>query len=117
MAPRLLSAFARRAQSRQPGWSETHRAQYAQVASGSIGHVLLLSVDGMHVVNFYKWANRRVGVNGGNTYCPESGSPQPDRDQLCGRRIVDALRFLSRIVGSDFWRIAEDDRSLLRCCI
>ena len=35
-----------------------------------MGHVLLLSIDGMHAVNFYNCAIGIAGVNGGNAYCP-----------------------------------------------
>src|SRR6202161_1852667 len=40
------------------------------VGSGNIKHVLLLSIDGMHAVDFYNCANGMAGVNGGNAYCP-----------------------------------------------
>jgi Type I phosphodiesterase / nucleotide pyrophosphatase len=45
-------------------------ADTSRVGSGSIGHVLLLSIDGMHAVDFYNCANGIAGVNGGNAYCP-----------------------------------------------
>src|SRR5580700_12333108 len=45
-------------------------ADASTVGSGSIGHVLLLSIDGMHAVDFYNCANGMAGVNGGNAYCP-----------------------------------------------
>jgi hypothetical protein len=35
-----------------------------------ITHVLLLSIDGMHAVDFYNCANGIAGVNGGSPYCP-----------------------------------------------
>jgi hypothetical protein len=35
-----------------------------------IRHVLLLSIDGMHAVDFYNCSNGIAGVNGGNPYCP-----------------------------------------------
>jgi Type I phosphodiesterase / nucleotide pyrophosphatase len=38
--------------------------------SGKIKHVLLLSIDGMHAVDFYNCAHGIVGVNGGSPYCP-----------------------------------------------
>jgi Type I phosphodiesterase / nucleotide pyrophosphatase len=38
--------------------------------SGKIKHVLLLSIDGMHAVDFYNCARGIEGVNGGNPYCP-----------------------------------------------
>src|SRR6202142_2672405 len=40
------------------------------VGSGNIKHVLLLSVDGMHAVDFYNCSHGVAGVNGGDPYCP-----------------------------------------------
>jgi hypothetical protein len=40
------------------------------VGSGNIKHVLLLSIDGMHAVDFYNCSHGIAGVNGGNPYCP-----------------------------------------------
>lgn len=40
------------------------------VGSGKIKHVLLLSVDGMHAVDFYNCTHGIAGVNGGSPYCP-----------------------------------------------
>jgi hypothetical protein len=40
------------------------------VGSGKIKHVVLLSIDGMHAVDFYNCANGIAGVNGGSPYCP-----------------------------------------------
>src|SRR6202522_3179196 len=45
-------------------------ADTSRVGSGSIGHVLLLSIDGMHAVDFYNCANGIAGVNGGSPFCP-----------------------------------------------
>jgi hypothetical protein len=45
-------------------------AQTPPVGSGKIKHVLLLSIDGMHAVDFYNCANGIAGVNGGSPYCP-----------------------------------------------
>ena len=39
-------------------------------SSEKIKHVLLLSIDGMHAVDFYNCAHGIAGVNGGNPYCP-----------------------------------------------
>src|ERR1700677_2836811 len=39
------------------------------VGSGNIKHVLLLSIDGMHAVDFYNCAHGIEGVNGGDPYC------------------------------------------------
>jgi hypothetical protein len=45
-------------------------ADSGRVGSGKIKHVLLLSIDGMHAVDFYNCANGIAGVNGGYAYCP-----------------------------------------------
>jgi hypothetical protein len=38
--------------------------------SGTIKHVLLLSIDGMHAIDLYNCAHGIEGVNGGDPYCP-----------------------------------------------
>lgn len=40
------------------------------VGTGKIKHVLLLSIDGMHAVDFYNCSHGTSGVNDGNPYCP-----------------------------------------------
>jgi hypothetical protein len=45
-------------------------ADTSAVGSGKIKHVLLISIDGMHAVDFYNCANGIAGVNGGQPYCP-----------------------------------------------
>jgi hypothetical protein len=40
------------------------------VGSSKIKHVLLLSIDGMHAIDFYNCANGVAGVNGSAPYCP-----------------------------------------------
>src|SRR5271168_4534657 len=45
-------------------------ADRGTAGSVNIKHVLLLSIDGMHAVDFYNCANGIPGVNGGNPYCP-----------------------------------------------
>jgi hypothetical protein len=49
-------------------------SSYVVAASGGgsekIKHVLLLSIDGMHAVDFYNCAHGIAGINGGNPYCP-----------------------------------------------
>jgi Type I phosphodiesterase / nucleotide pyrophosphatase len=37
---------------------------------GKVKHVLLLSIDGMHAVDFYNCAHGISGINGGEPYCP-----------------------------------------------
>lgn len=45
-------------------------AAQTSVGSGKIKHVLLLSIDGMHAVDFYNCSHGVAGVNGGSPYCP-----------------------------------------------
>ena len=41
---------------------------------GPIKHVLLLSIDGMHAVDYYNCVHGIAGVNGGAPYCPHLAS-------------------------------------------
>ncbi len=41
-----------------------------RVHSKYIKHVLLLSIDGMHAVDFYNCANGIASINNGDSYCP-----------------------------------------------
>jgi predicted AlkP superfamily pyrophosphatase or phosphodiesterase len=45
-------------------------ATASEVGTGDIKHVLLLSIDGMHAVDFYNCSHGIAGVNDGNPYCP-----------------------------------------------
>ncbi len=45
-------------------------ADSSALSSGKIKHVLLLSIDGMHAVDFYNCSHGTAGVNSGNPYCP-----------------------------------------------
>ena len=45
-------------------------AAAGQVGSGNIKHVLLLSIDGMHAVDFYNCSHGIASLNGGTPYCP-----------------------------------------------
>ena len=42
----------------------------ATLEGGSVTHVLLLSIDGMHAMDLYNCVHGIDGVNGGATYCP-----------------------------------------------
>jgi hypothetical protein len=46
----------------------------ASPGSGKIKHVLLLSIDGMHAVDFYNCSHGIAGANGGFPYCPNMAS-------------------------------------------
>ena len=43
----------------------------------SASHVLLISIDGMHALDFINCANGIAGVNGGAPYCPNLASLKP----------------------------------------
>ncbi|MGB7437301.1 MAG: alkaline phosphatase family protein [Candidatus Acidiferrum sp.] len=45
-------------------------ADTSSLGSGKIKHVLLISIDGMHAVDFYNCAHGIAGVNNGDPYCP-----------------------------------------------
>jgi hypothetical protein len=45
--------------------------------SPSIQHVLLISIDGMHALDFINCANGIGGANGGEPYCPNLASLKP----------------------------------------
>jgi len=44
-----------------------NRSDTSTVGWGNIKHVLLLSIDGMHAVDFDNWAHGIAAVNGGDT--------------------------------------------------
>jgi len=64
--PLVLAAFAAIAVALSPSGA----AQTGGVGSRNIKHVLLLSIDGMHAVDFYNCANGIAGANNGSPYCP-----------------------------------------------
>jgi hypothetical protein len=49
--------------------THVHAASNSNPGSGNIKHVLLISIDGMHAVDFYNCAKGIAGVNGGAPYC------------------------------------------------
>jgi Type I phosphodiesterase / nucleotide pyrophosphatase len=49
-------------------------AQTNTVGSGKIKHVLLISIDGMHEVDFYNCTHGIAGANNGTPYCPNLSS-------------------------------------------
>jgi hypothetical protein len=82
-------------------------ADTSTVGSEKIKHVLLLSIDGMHAVDFYNCAHGIAGANGGRSVLPEPGSPGQDGDQLRGCLVVKALGLLSRTDGAGYRWHAE----------
>lgn len=61
----LLSAVLTFATLPQPA-----AAAWDSVGSKRIKHVLLLSIDGMHAVDFYNCAHGIASIKGGESYCP-----------------------------------------------
>src|ERR1700691_1746855 len=49
-------------------------ADTSKVGTKHVKHVLLLSIDGMHAVDFYNCAHGIAGANGGDPYCPNMAS-------------------------------------------
>jgi hypothetical protein len=49
-------------------------ADAGKVGSEKVKHVLLLSIDGMHAVDFYNCTHGIAGANGGDPYCPNMAS-------------------------------------------
>jgi Type I phosphodiesterase / nucleotide pyrophosphatase len=52
------------------GLVATHPAPAEADGDGRVKHVLLISIDGMHSVDFINCANGISGANGGKPYCP-----------------------------------------------
>lgn len=53
-----------------PAVAARRRSMGLSSGSTPISHVLLISIDGMHAVDFYNCANGVAGVNNGSPYCP-----------------------------------------------
>jgi len=51
-------------------WTPRAAADTDKVGSKHVKHVLLLSIDGMHAVDFYNCTRGIAGANGGDPYCP-----------------------------------------------
>src|SRR5271170_6366228 len=51
-------------------WTHGAAADSDKVGSKHIKHVLLLSIDGMHAVDFYNCTHGIAGANSGDPYCP-----------------------------------------------
>jgi hypothetical protein len=49
-----------------------------QPGSAAVKHVLLISIDGMHAVDFINCANGIAGANGGDPYCPNMAALKPN---------------------------------------
>ncbi len=61
----------------------------------SIKHVLLISIDGMHAVDFKNCAEGVAGVNDGKPYCPNLAELSKNWCQLRCRQHIEALGLVS----------------------
>jgi len=84
------------------------------VGSGKIKHVVLLSIDGMHAVDFYNCANGIPGANGGQPYCPNMAALSQTGVNYVNTESSKPSD-LSRNGGSSVRRYAQNHRALLRC--
>jgi hypothetical protein len=53
------------------------QAQSNKNSNGTIKHVLLISIDGMHALDFINCSNGIVGANGGEPFCPNLTALRP----------------------------------------
>ena len=85
----------------------------AAQTSNKIQRVLLISVDGMHAVDFANCANGISTVNGGRTLLPGAGRAGQDRHQLRCCQHLEALGFLPGPDRHRYRRKPRLDRRLL----
>ena len=52
------------------GFAAAHSAPAGADGDGGVKHVLLISIDGMHALDYANCANGIAGINGGKPYCP-----------------------------------------------
>ena len=63
----------------------------------SIKHVLLISIDGMHAVDFKNCAEGVAGVNDGKPYCPNLVALSKNGVNYVARQHIETLGLVSRI--------------------
>ena len=95
-------------------WVGTAVAQDNHRHHGHIKRVLLISVDGMHAVDFLNCANGISTVNNGDALLPSACRPRQDRHQLRRRQHLKTLGFLPRPDCDRHRRKPGRDRRLLR---
>jgi hypothetical protein len=81
------------------------------VGSKNVKHVLLLSIDGMHAVDFYNCSRGIAGANSGEPYCPNLAA----LGKTGINYVVKAFGLGSRTYGAGHRWHAENNRHLLRC--
>ena len=82
--------------------------------SGKIRHVVLLSIDGMHAVDFYNCAHGIAGVNSGNPYRPNLATLGQTGINYVGTASSKPLGFISWAGGTGDRRLTAVDGLVLR---
>ena len=82
---------------------------------GKIKHVLLLSIDGMHAVDFYNCSHGIAGANGGDPYCPNLAALSQTGINYVDTSSSKPSDSFPGTGGAGYRRHAENDRPLLRC--
>ena len=88
-------------------------ADTSPVGSGKIKHVLLLSIDGMHAVDFYNCAHGITGANSGEPYCPNLAALGKTGVNYVAASSSKPSDFCSRTYGAGYRWYAENNRHLL----
>jgi hypothetical protein len=83
---------------------------------GHIKRVLLISIDGMHAVDFANCVNGLPSVNNGSPYCPALAALGKTGVNYVAASLK-ALRFLPGPNGDHYWRKPRSHWRLLRCCL
>ena len=69
-------------------------AAQSSPGSGKIRHVLLLSIDGMHAVDFYNCSRGISGANDGDPYCPNMTA-----HNIIGQYVYTAKEYTAELIN------------------
>ena len=72
---------------------------WVAAATSTVDSVLLLSIDGMHAVDFYNCAHGIAGANDGQSLLSESGQTGRHRNRLHSRLVLEAFGICTRTYG------------------
>ena len=89
-------------------------AQSNEKPGGKIKHVLLLSVDGMHAIDFKNCAEGLPTVDGGGSYCPNLAGLTKNAVNYVAASTSPAFGFLPRPDGHRLRRHSAHHGRLLR---
>ena len=79
----------------------TMSTQQSFADSDDIHHVLLISIDGFHALDYLNCSKGIPGFNGGNPYCPNLAALGAHGRELSGYFDLEAVGFVSRPDGAD----------------